>query len=331
MPRIECAGCGYALAVPDDLREGGAFACAHCGLIARNVESARRFHWAELDPYVRRHGVSRANLWGGLIGSLAWLPVLGVVLAVQGRFDLGLFVALAAPYLLLLGVLRQRRPHTPAMLWTTHLWMALGVYLLYLWLLVTLLPAWAGRLVDGSGGGGGGVMPLMFAALGATWVAAGAVVSWLYRVRARRLPRATGTAPLLLLPWLCCALLGPLLSCSQPQPDLDVFSALPYTEALAQAQSQHRLLLVDATASWCGPCQKMERTTWSDPRVAEWLGAHAIAVQVDVDREAALAQTLGIKAMPTLIVFQDGHELDRSVGYLDADALLAWLAPPKER
>ena len=135
----------------------------------------------------------------------------------------------------------------------------------------------------------------------------------------------------LLLCALLCVLLGALLSCSQPRTDLHVFSALSFEQALAQSRAQDKLLLVDVSASWCPPCQKMEQTTWREPKVAAWLGAHAIAVQVDADRDAAVAQQLGIENLPTLIVFQDGHELDRSVGYLDADKLLAWLAPPNER
>jgi thiol:disulfide interchange protein DsbD len=326
MPRIECAGCGFVLAVPDELREGAGFTCAHCGLIARNVESARRFHWAELDPYVRRHGVSRGNLWGGTIGSLAWLPVLGVVLALQGRFDLGLFVALAAPYLFLLAVLKQRRPRTPALLWATHLWIGLGLYLLYLWLLISFFPGWAGVLLDSSGAGGGGVMPSMLVAMGATCVLVGTGISWSYRVRARRLPRATGTAPMALLA-LLCALVGLLGSCADTQPEsaAKVFSTLPYEQAVAQAQSEHMLLLVDATASWCPPCRKMEETTWPDEKIVAWLGGHAIAVQVDVDRQPALAQKLGIQAMPTLIVSKDGAELARVTGYRSPGDLMTWL------
>src|SRR5512134_299830 len=68
--RVECLGCGHVLDLPPSVVEGGEFACAHCGLLMRNVEAARAFRWADVDPYVRRHGASRANLWGGLGGSV---------------------------------------------------------------------------------------------------------------------------------------------------------------------------------------------------------------------------------------------------------------------
>lgn len=130
-----------------------------------------------------------------------------------------------------------------------------------------------------------------------------------------------------LLPLLACVLLLALLSCSPAAPPAEahVFSALPFEKALAQADAERKLLLVDATATWCPPCRQMEETTWRDARVAAWVAQHAIAVQVDVDRDQAVAQILGVEQLPTLVVFQHGRERDRRIGYHDADALLAWL------
>jgi thioredoxin 2 len=121
---------------------------------------------------------------------------------------------------------------------------------------------------------------------------------------------------------LGACVLGGCGAASGPKPP---FTSQPYAEAASTAQLQGRLLLVDATATWCGPCQTMERETWPDARVGAWLAEHAVAVQVDVDAERDVAQALGIEAMPTLILMRDGRELARSVGALDADELLAWL------
>ena len=38
-----------------------------------------------------------------------------------------------------------------------------------------------------------------------------------------------------------------------------------------------------------------------------------------------MSEALKIEAMPTVIVFKDGQELRRNVGYLNAEQLLAWL------
>jgi len=327
MTRVECSGCGSPLQLPDGLAEGAAFTCSRCGNIARNVESIRRFRWAELDPYMQKHGVSRANLWGGLIGSLVWIPALVVVLVATDQFDIGLLAAVAAPYLILLAVLKQRRPRTPAMLWAAHQWVGFGLYFLYLFTIFSMFPRWAGVILDISGMNRSVITRWMLAVLGVSAIVGGLAVAWLYRARARNLPRATVAPLLLALLALAGGLGGALGGCTEPAAAPAVFSALPYEQAAAQAQSIRRLLLVDATASWCGPCQKMEQTTWRDPQVVTWLADHVVAVQVDVDRDAARARELGIEVMPTLIVFRDGKEVARRRGYAAPGELLAWLEP----
>src|SRR5262245_12318397 len=102
------------------------------------------------------------------------------------------------------------------------------------------------------------------------------------------------------------------------------FAALAYQPALEKAQAEKKLLLVDFTADWCGPCKKMEKDTWAAADVRAWLGENAIAIQVDVDEERVLAQRFKIEAMPTIVAMRDGQEFDRVVGYQNAAQFLAW-------
>lgn len=102
------------------------------------------------------------------------------------------------------------------------------------------------------------------------------------------------------------------------------FTELGYEAALARAKEQQKLLLIDFTASWCQPCKRMEAETWPHADVRAWLGQHAIAIQIDVDRESELAGRFGIQAMPTVVALRGGEEFDRIVGYRDAAGLLAW-------
>lgn len=192
MIRIECLGCGHGLALPASIPEGGDFACAHCGLWMRNVEAARRFRWQDVDPYVRRHGASRANLWGGLAGAVLWLPILACVLAAQGRFD-GLFLAaLGVPYLALLAVFGVKRARTPGTVWQYWLWIGLGAYGLYVGTLLLLVPEWAPLL---SGTSGVAMGPLELLGLGAIGVLVGTIGDAVHRRRVRAVPRISGTPP----------------------------------------------------------------------------------------------------------------------------------------
>ncbi len=105
----------------------------------------------------------------------------------------------------------------------------------------------------------------------------------------------------------------------------EFFSHEPYEQAKALAAKQDKLFFVKGTAVWCGPCKMMDRTTFKDKRVIEWLTSHAVSVAVDVDQQPAIARRLRIRAMPTMILFRGDEELGRVVGYRDAGKLLAWL------
>ena len=95
----------------------------------------------------------------------------------------------------------------------------------------------------------------------------------------------------------------------------------------AQAESQRtgKPMLLDFTADWCGPCQEMRRTTWSDHQVAKALEQY-VAVQVDLDNNAELASRFAVNAIPYLVVLDaNGHVLQTSEGLLSPEQFIGWL------
>ena len=78
-------------------------------------------------------------------------------------------------------------------------------------------------------------------------------------------------------------------------------------------------VLVDFYADWCGPCKMVA------PIVEEIAAERAdlTVAKINVDEDAELAIKFGVVSIPTLIVFKDGREVSRIVGYRPKDALLA--------
>jgi thiol-disulfide isomerase/thioredoxin len=103
-----------------------------------------------------------------------------------------------------------------------------------------------------------------------------------------------------------------------------VFKKLSFEDALAKTKNG-KLLIVDATASWCQPCKHMDKTTWVHPGVVDMIGRLGLAIQFDVDEQKELAKKLAVRAMPTVIAFRDGVEMDRIMGLRAPAAFAAWL------
>jgi thioredoxin 1 len=72
-----------------------------------------------------------------------------------------------------------------------------------------------------------------------------------------------------------------------------------------------RPVLVDFWAAWCGPCRMLAPTV---EQVAEKYQGKAKIVKLNVDENPDRPGQYGIRGIPTLILFNQGQEVDRHVG-----------------
>lgn len=73
-------------------------------------------------------------------------------------------------------------------------------------------------------------------------------------------------------------------------------------------------VLVDFSASWCGPCKALAPTIESV--AAEYAGKMDF-YKVDIDDAESAAARYGIASVPTCVFLRDGKEVDRFLGNLD--------------
>jgi thioredoxin 1 len=70
-------------------------------------------------------------------------------------------------------------------------------------------------------------------------------------------------------------------------------------------------ILVDFWAEWCGPCKMIAPVL--DELAEEYDGRVRIG-KVNIDEEQSLASEYGVRAIPTLLLFNDGEVAEQIVG-----------------
>lgn len=91
------------------------------------------------------------------------------------------------------------------------------------------------------------------------------------------------------------------------------------SEAIAKTRETGKPLVIDFWAPWCGPCRALAPIVGE---VSDELRGKIDFAKIDVEENGEAALEYGVMSIPTLIVFKDGHEVNRIVGSLSKDSLL---------
>lgn len=101
---------------------------------------------------------------------------------------------------------------------------------------------------------------------------------------------------------------------------MSAVSQVTTSEFESRAIQNDQLVVVDFSATWCGPCKRLEPELEA---AAQELAGKATILKVDVDADPDLAIRFGVQGIPNLTFLKGGQVVDTIVGAVPKSTILA--------
>ena len=92
-------------------------------------------------------------------------------------------------------------------------------------------------------------------------------------------------------------------------------------ESLEEILRTNDNVLIDFYADWCGPCKMLKPILEGIEKATQ----DVLFVSINVDEHREIAQTFNISSIPTLMMFKDGTEVGKKVGFQDNKSIIELL------
>ena len=96
-----------------------------------------------------------------------------------------------------------------------------------------------------------------------------------------------------------------------------------YDEGLALGKQEGKKMFLHFYASWCPSCKEMNKKTFQNSRVIDYLNRHFISSRVNSDNARRLVSQYSVRGVPlTYFISEKGEKISSLPGYVPSDKLL---------
>jgi thiol:disulfide interchange protein len=99
-----------------------------------------------------------------------------------------------------------------------------------------------------------------------------------------------------------------------------------FSEALEAAKEAKKPIFMDAYTDWCGWCKKLDKTTFADEKVIQYLNENFINLKMNMEQGEGpeLESRYRVRGYPTLLFLNEsGKEIHKIPGFVGAEAFVS--------
>lgn len=90
----------------------------------------------------------------------------------------------------------------------------------------------------------------------------------------------------------------------------------------SEVTNAKELVLVDFWAEWCGPCKMLAPII---DKLSEEMAGKVKIVKMDIDKNPEIPSSLGVRSIPTMMLFKDGQQIATKVGLHQKNSIEEWI------